>query len=557
MSKTIKLLGLLLLLPISLIALSDKELATSINLSGKQRMLSQKMTKESFLIRSHIDTKENIERLEKSSLLFNKILVGLKEGDKKLGLVPSQNTNIEKELKRVEDLWTPFYHELKLVMKGEAKDATYEILEKNNIPLLQEVNKLVSLYTSLNSENHKFKLANDINLAGKQRMLTQKMGKDLLFVRNNFNKKSYLNDFKASQELFTQTLDGLLHGSQALNLVGTKLPKITNQLKVVEGLWREEQKRFKGAIANQNLKETIDGLDRLLVEMNQAVTYYTQSVNRQTQRFKLASLIGDFMDKSKILKKRVNLSGRQRMLTQRITKLSLLIDSNIDAQANRERLEKYSTLYDKTLNAFKRGDKDLGCIPANGKEIKEQIAVIEEAWRPFYSEIKNIIQERDKDGHALAFVVRKNEHLLKESNELVKRFETSNRALNYLDKARLRVVNVAGRQRMLTQKMTKEKLLIANGERAYEAKLKKTIQLFDDSLKSLIEGNTEASIPKSSNPEIKEQLHKIETLWKGLKPLYRKAKPTRKELDRIIKENPTLLFEMNKMVKMAEVTKEY
>ena len=557
MFKTIKILGLLLVIPVSLMALSDKELATSINLSGKQRMLSQKITKESFLIRSDINKKENIENLKKSSELFNKILIGLVQGDKELKLVSSKNSEIEAQLKKIKMLWIPFELELKLIISGEAKNSSYEILEKNNLPLLQEINSLVSLYTSLNKSNSKFKLANDINLAGKQRMLTQKMGKDLLFVRNDLKKDFYLKDFKISQELFSTTLIGLTKGSEKLKLTGTKLPKIVNQLTVVEKLWQEEQQLLKNAVKNRDVKKAINGLDNILVEMNRAVTFYTQSLNRQKQRFKLASLIGNFMDKSKILKKRVNLSGKQRMLTQRVTKLSLLIASNINVESNRKKLIEYATLYDKTLNGFKKGDKDLGCVPANGAEIKEQISVIEKEWKPFYTHIKNIIKEKDKEGTSLSYIVNKNEHLLNVSNELVKRFETSNKTLNYLDKARLRIVNVAGRERMLTQKMTKEKLLISMGKKEYESKLKGTIKLFDDSLNSLIKGDSEESIPKTSNKEIKNQLNKIENIWKSLKPLYIKERLTNKELATIIKENPILLFEMNKMVKMAELTKEY
>ena len=557
MKQTITFFIFLLLFTSSLFALSDKELAISINLSGKQRMLSQKMTKEAFLIRSDIDKKANIEKLTKSSQLFDKTLKGLMLGDTSLKLVTIKNREIQEQLKKVETLWNPFYKEIKAVISGKAKDSNYDMLEQNNITLLKEMNKVVGLYASSNKGKNRLALANDINLAGKQRMLTQKMGKALLFASNNFKKKEYISDFKKSQKLFTSTLNGLFYGSKILKLEGTKLPRITAQLKIVDELWKKHQNILKKAETGKNMKEAIAGLDNILVEMNKGVFIYTQSINRQKQRAQFASLIGSFMNKSNILKKRVNLSGRQRMFTQRMTKLAILVSSNIDKKENKKRLVKFSDLYNQTLMAFRDGDANMGCIPSNGKDIKAQIAVIEKEWKPFYEKVKLITDGKDKDGKALEYMVSKNEYLLKISNELVKRYEKSNKASNYLDKARLHIVNVAGRQRMLTQKMTKEKLLIAKGESGYSAKLKKTIKLFDDSLNALINGDEKQTIVKPSSKKIKKQLAIVEGIWKRLKPLYKKSKPSAKELKTIIKQNPTLLSEMNKMVKMSEVEIEY
>ena len=557
MYKTVKILMLVLIFPLALMALNDKELATSINLSGKQRMLSQKMTKESFLIRSDINKKENIEKLIKSSQLFDKTLKGLMLGDSSLHLVASKNEAIQKQLKKIQELWKPFYKEIQVVQSGTASDASYSMLEKNNITLLKEMNTAVGLYTDENKESSKFTLANDINLAGKQRMLTQKMGKALLFAGNDFKKKEYIEDFKKSRKLFTTTLAGLFDGSKALNLKGTKLPKIRTQLKVVEKLWKEHQPLLNKAVKKKNIKEAIAGLDTILVEMNKGVMLYTQLLNRQKQQLQLSSIIGDFMSKSAILKKRVNLSGKQRMLTQRMTKLALLVSSDSDKKSNVAKLVKFSNLYNKTLTAFKKGDKDLGCIASNNVQIKKQIAVIEKVWKPFYKHVQTIIEGKDSEGKSLAYMVANNEQLLKESNVLVKVYEKSNKSKNYLDIAKLRIVNVAGRQRMLTQKMTKEKLLINKGDKEYEHKLTSTIKLFDESLTALIEGDSNQHIVKPSNEKIQKQLATVASMWKPLKPLYEKSKPSQKELATIIKKNPLLLAEMNKMVQMAEVEIEY
>jgi len=269
-----------------------------------------------------------------------------------------------------------------------------------------------------------------------------------------------------------------------------------------------------------------------------------------------SSLVNEFMDEQNALKKIINLSGRQRMLTQNMSKLTLLIQLNVKKEKNIKELTKLSTLYNTTLMAFKNGNTEMGVPKATDAKVVEQILKVEASWKFFYAHIQNIINGKDS-GESFGYIMENNVALLKSSNELVKRYEKSNTSENYLEKARLRVVNVAGRQRMLTQKMTKEKLLYLRGDKAIRKDLLKTIKLFDDSLKALILGDTSKMITKATNPKIIKQLAVVEELWKRLKPLYEKEKNTTKELAMIIAKNTVLLKEMNSMVKMSEVEVEY
>jgi len=557
MRKIGVILSFLLFFSSFLSAFSDKDLAVSINLAGKQRMLIQKMTKEAFLVHANLEKEANIKNLENSSKLFDDTLKGLMKGNSELGLVAIDDKEIQKQLKVVDNLWQPFYKEIKKITSGKANESSYEFLEKNNMALLNEMNKAVGMYSSQSETTKKLKLANDINLAGKERMLTQRMAKDLLAISNNLDKEAHIKDFKKSQKLFDRTLNGLLHGDKELKLRGTNLPRIVNQLKVVQNKWNSMQPTLTNALKGKETNSAIEKLDNLLVEMNKAVTYYTQSVNRQKQRLKLASILGNFMNRNKTLKKRVNLSGRQRMLVQRMTKLSLLIGSGINPKTNREKLKEYAKLYDKTLNAFKNGDKELECKPTKDKNIQKQIEIVQKEWKPFYKNIQTIIDNKDKDKKALSYLVSNNEKLLKVSDDLVKLYEKSDKSENYLEKVKVHIVNVAGRERMLSQKMTKEKLLYIQGKKEYAKKLKNSIKLFDDSLNALINGDPKQNIIKPTNKKIKEQLQKVKDIWVKLKPLYEKEKPTTKELAFIIKMNPVLLSQMNKMVEMAEREREY
>lgn len=288
-----------------------------------------------------------------------------------------------------------------------------------------------------------------------------------------------------------------------------------------------------------------------------SVTIVVADAPKSIGHLDFSSLVNDFMEEDNLLKKTINLSGKQRMLTQYMTKLALQSDLKIQKKKSLLELKKMAEFYNRTLNAFKKGDSDFGVKATTNKKVKEQIRVVERAWEPFYKAVNKVVEGKETDGKALTYIFEHNEKLLILSNDLVKAYESSNTSENYLEKARLHVVNVAGRQRMLTQKMTKEKLLILKGEKDYVPKLANTIKLFDSSLTALIKGDKSQTITKPTNKKIINQLKVVSKLWEELKPFYENQKNTPQELATIIAKNGTLLKEMNAMVKMAERETEY
>ena len=169
------------------------------------------------------------------------------------------------------------------------------------------------------------------------------------------------------------------------------------------------------------------------------------------------------------------------------------------------------------------------------------------------------MEGKTKNIKALSYIVSHNEKLLKMSNHLVQLFKKSGEKQTFMEKARANIVDIAGRQRMLTQKMTKEKLLILAKVNIAEnkQKLQQTVSLFDISLTGLAQGNKALKIIKPSNKKMIKQLKVVASSWKRLKPLYLKNVLKKKELVSIIKGNPLLLAQMNKAVSLSEVVADY
>ena len=85
-----------------------------------------------------------------------------------------------------------------------------------------------------------------------------------------------------------------------------------------------------------------------------------------------------------------------------------------------------------------------------------------------------------------------------------------------------RVINIAGRQRMLSQKLTKEILFLNDSDTSDERKekinqIKKTFQLWSSSHDGLIDGNQKLSLPKESNKEILTMFSEVALYFSPIK----------------------------------------
>ncbi len=131
---------------------NNKKDSLLINIAGKQRMLTQKISKNIFYLYHNKST--NFTELDKASNEFIYNLNSLKNGNSLLGIVSPQTDEIKNQISKVEILWNTFYKNTKSFKKNmieqDKKQLSYvvnSIYESNN-ELLIEVDKLVYMYTS-------------------------------------------------------------------------------------------------------------------------------------------------------------------------------------------------------------------------------------------------------------------------------------------------------------------------------------------------------------------------------------------------------------------------
>ncbi|USN98808.1 MAG: type IV pili methyl-accepting chemotaxis transducer N-terminal domain-containing protein [Phycisphaeraceae bacterium] len=255
----------------------------------------------------------------------------------------------------------------------------------------------------------------------------------------------------------------------------------------------------------------------------------------------------------------LNLSGRQRMLTQKMSKEALLVAAGVDADANRENLGKTMAMFETTLAGLRDGDESVN-LPgtANGRIVKQLDEV-----KTLYGEIepifRSIVGGATPGGTEIATIAAKNPPLLVEMNKAVKMYERESQKVLVGSGDLAVVINLSGKQRMLTQKMSKEFLLVYLGVNVDENRLnvRETSSLFDRTLKGLLDGDTDLELPGTTEQSIRDQLAKVGELWTAFYPVVSKAGDsgvtlTEADVEVVAQKNLPLLKNMNEAVQMYE-----
>lgn len=112
-------------------------------------------------------------------------------------------------------------------------------------------------------------------------------------------------------------------------------------------------------------------------------------------------------------------------------------------------------------------------------------------------------------------------------------------------------INVAGRQRMLSQRLAKEVLLQSEGIDIAE-EVQKTISLYEQSHQKILHGDTTSGMVAIKSPDILAQLKIVEALWVDYKKLTltHAQNPSKTTLQKIHQQSPVILKQLNKAVVM-------
>ncbi|MEM6739204.1 MAG: type IV pili methyl-accepting chemotaxis transducer N-terminal domain-containing protein [Pseudomonadota bacterium] len=251
---------------------------------------------------------------------------------------------------------------------------------------------------------------------------------------------------------------------------------------------------------------------------------------------------------------RINYSGKLRMLSQRIAASACNLHSGIAATRSRATLEASGAEFKKIVNALELGDADLAII---GVETRRKtlaaLATLRSGFEPIDVARAQLLNN-GPDPEAFATIRADNMELLSRAKLLVSELSGQYSDPSAMTQADAMLVDISGRQRMLTQKMSKEACFLWSSGPSTElqSSLAGTMQMFEISLVALRDGMTEAGIKPAPTPEIAAGLETVWNGWTALKPVLESAAAgkaagadTRED---VIVQLDTLLGDMNAVV---------
>lgn len=248
---------------------------------------------------------------------------------------------------------------------------------------------------------------------------------------------------------------------------------------------------------------------------------------------------------------KINFSGRQRMLTQRMSKAACFAFLGIETEKHKAMSEGAMRLFDQTLVSLRNGDPGLGLSAETDPGILAELDRVEELWIDFKPLIAKVM--RGIDAEDLRQIMNSNVPLLVQMNKAVGLFEQKY-AKGVIHPELAAAINISGRQRMLTQRASKEFCAILAGidPEKHKQSLAKTLTLFDTSLKQLMVGSKKHGITEPISEEMVWQYEAIEILWNDFRPMAERALepslPSPTEVEFVADRNNGLLKEMNEAV---------
>lgn len=217
---------------------------------------------------------------------------------------------------------------------------------------------------------------------------------------------------------------------------------------------------------------------------------------------------------------RIEIAGQLSTLSQQVAAASCALTSNIDVEEAHDVLAHATAQFDRYILALRDGDEELDIL--HPEERRRTIADIEHVlseWQAIHGAIESVLA----DGHDVesAHIIDDHNLQLLELTSILTSDISAQYAHPYeITAGDVMLIKLAGRQRMLTQKMAKDACEIWTGYHSEEAKddLRGTMGIFENSLLALRDGLPSMGINPAPNEVIRADLDDLLSRWGVLKP---------------------------------------
>ena len=217
---------------------------------------------------------------------------------------------------------------------------------------------------------------------------------------------------------------------------------------------------------------------------------------------------------------RITVANDIRTDVQRVAVAACYLREDIKTEVSQEALNFYLFEIDVLLDALRNGNINYGIPSAEERpRTLRAMEMFEEAWAPMREAAIAIRDGEDRSSN-LGIIAAENPNVLEATERLVSEITGQYFNPTEMVKADSLLLEIAGRQRKLLLRISKEScmLRVGYGDEENQAALAGYIQIFDASLNALQNGMESAGIRQPPTPEIADGLAAIAAKWSVVKP---------------------------------------
>lgn len=253
-----------------------------INYSGKLRMLSQRIPAAACFAHAGVEQEKSTKLLVAATAEFDQIINGLENGDPTLNMIGVEDDRkILIGLKKLNEVWDPLHVEVKDIAETGGTDEEVIHIADVSVGMLKIAKKLVSVIsgeytdpTALQQDD-----ALTIDIAGRQRMLAQRISKNVCLATSGFNTDAAIGEMTAARETYDASVHALRNGMVDAGIKATDNEVILAGLDEIIGLWDGVQPILSSVAAGEDISDDHRGeiyntMNMLTGKMNTLVGIY-------------------------------------------------------------------------------------------------------------------------------------------------------------------------------------------------------------------------------------------------------------------------------------------
>ncbi|MEM1431893.1 MAG: type IV pili methyl-accepting chemotaxis transducer N-terminal domain-containing protein [Pseudomonadota bacterium] len=228
-----------------------------------------------------------------------------------------------------------------------------------------------------------------VNLSNKLTMLTQQVGAAGCNLNAGINVETARAELESARRDFDTILLALWNGDPALGIPSHEQHSVVvKSLKQVENIWEPVGAAAADMLDGNNIEgasATIAASDEALLEATTILASDILNIYSNPHEMTQSDALA------------LNFSGRQRMLTYKISKTLCGMATGEMAYGDTDALAEFSNLYELTLNALKSGMPEAGVNPPPNAVIEQELSAVADDWAQIKPAVATAMQTNAAD----------------------------------------------------------------------------------------------------------------------------------------------------------------